>query len=75
MRMNRTTVPAPAHFLAFLSRMEEQIFGKAARHKRQAEPLDSWVAPYLAFVMAVFVCIAAAAAVASFDLPLILGGF
>ena len=47
---------------------------KAASHPRQAGRLLSVGATYLAFILAVVTCTAAAAAVASHDLPLMLGG-
>ena len=47
----------------------------AASRIRQAGKLDARLGGYLAFGAAVLVSIVAAAAVASHDLPLILGGF
>jgi hypothetical protein len=44
------------------------------RRTRQSGKLHARLAPYLAFVAAVFGCLVAAATVASQDMPLMLGG-
>lgn len=48
--------------------------GSQGSIRRQPATAPSWKAAYVAFVAAVFACLAAAATVANHDLPLILGG-
>ena len=80
-----TSLPAQTSetFDSETSAVVDSAFGASCRLKLASAPSDSWSAPllrswraaYIAFFAIVLACLAAAAAVVSTDMPLLLGGF